>query len=118
MKQAPHRGIRYVTLKGLEQLFDCLPQHVDALCSDELLSYFAILDEEDRGDITHAEAAGEFFVLVDVTLPDRHTTFILLCKLLDEGTYHLAGTAPCGPKVHYHGLAISNKGLEDLAVDF
>jgi hypothetical protein len=38
--------------------------------------------------------------------------------LLDEGTYHLAGTAPCGPKVHYHGLAISNKGLEVLAVDF
>lgn len=118
MKQVLHRGILYVTLKGLEQLFDRLPQHVDALCSDELLSNFAVLDEEDRGDITHAEAAGEFFVLVDVTLPDRHTTFILLCELLDEGTYHLAGTAPCGPKVHYHGLAISNKGLEVLAVDF
>lgn len=102
----------------LEKLFDGLLEHVLTLSTDHLVDDLSPLDEEDGGDVAYAEATWQIIVLVDVALADDYLAFVFLGELFDEWTYHLAGTAPSGPKVYDYGFVASGERVKVLAVDF
>ena len=76
----------------------------------------AVLEEDDGGDGHDAVAHGQLGLIVHVHLADDGLVAVLLSQLLDHGTQHAAGTAPIGPEVHHHQLALVQALVKTLFV--
>ena len=71
------------------------------LCAHELIDQFAILEEEDGGDVADAILSSQVLILLDVTLSNGNLSVELTGQLGNHWAYHAAGSAPCSPKVNY-----------------
>ena len=72
--------------------------------TNELLRDRAVLEDQHCWDRTDVELHRDFFVVVDVELPDLRFTFVGIRDLVDCRREHLARLAPLGPEIDQHGL--------------
>lgn len=83
----------------------------------ELVDELSILEEEDGGDVAHAELNGDVVVLVDVALADDDAAVVIIGEFADDGSYHAAGATPGCPEVNYEGQRARKITLKIVVCD-
>ena len=67
-------------------------------------NYLAVLENEDSRDVAYSVFGGKFLVGIYIDFPYYGFPFKFFTNLVDDRTYHAAGSTPRCPKVNHYGL--------------
>ena len=89
----------------LEQTVKKLCQILLAASTYMTVYQLAVVEEQHRRDIHDAVLLAGVRVVVHVQFADYYFAFVLVGEFLQNRKHHLAGAAPCCPKIYYYRFA-------------
>lgn len=106
-----------MSLSGLQKGVELIGEAVLGHSSHALVLQLAVLEEEDGGDVTDAEAGGDVGAFLDVGFADSHAAIILLGDFVDYGGELLARPTPGGAEVDHDYRVVFENLIEVLVGD-
>jgi hypothetical protein len=89
-------GDETISHEIFEKVFDGVFGKSSYLPADRV----SLVIDNQCGDGNHSMTAGKLSLFVYIYLANLDFSLIFTGKLIDEGTYHLAGAAPGSPKIN------------------
>ena len=96
----------------LQILFHFLHDEVLGNEAHETIDHFFVLDEDEHGDVHHAELHGEVVVFVGVAFADDGLAFKFGGHFFDNRSEVAARSAPGGPEVDHHQFVPVDQGFK------